>query len=35
MSIAGVVLGIVDLVIFGALIAVSSQHGGSIYFHAR
>ena len=34
MSIAAVVLGIIDIIIFVALIAAASKHGGSVYFHA-
>jgi hypothetical protein len=33
MAIAGVVLGVLDLAVFAALIAVASNHGGSVYWH--
>ncbi len=33
MAIWAIALGIVDLVIFGVLLAVASRHGGTVYFH--
>jgi len=33
MAIAAVVLGIVDLIIFGVLVAVAAKNGGSVYWH--
>jgi hypothetical protein len=33
MAIAAVVLGIVDLIIFGVVVAVAAKNGGSFYWH--
>ncbi len=33
MAIAGIVLGILDVVLFVVLLAVASKHGGSMYVH--
>jgi hypothetical protein len=33
MAIAAVILGVIDLVVFAALLSIAARHGGFAYFH--